>query len=340
MDQWETRLGELDAQLTAIREELALVQRQAPESEQEADPFQPEVEADRQEQSGEWGSMEHQVSRLRADLLILERNIDQNDAELDALQIKMTAGQKPWDREITTIIALLAFLFSFATTMVSYRLSAQQRIHNDRAELRVFLQRLLELSKENTMLQTDPNSQGVAGYVSSFITYETTLLVYQAVEVMDRLPGRVTANEYNLVAEMSNAIGDYNQSYKLLQQAVKVSQNANEEVSALRGLALLYYATGNREEGSATYKRALSVNERYPSMVPAYKDWTNSQTEVAWAGAELAQGNCAEARRHMQTAFELKDNVGFGVTDVYLWQLESAQAQVDACVEQAAPGTE
>src|SRR5262249_29566262 len=51
--------------------------------------------------------------------------------------------------EMSTLIALAAFLFSFGTTIVSYRRANRQDVHNLKTELRGLLQRLAALPKEN-----------------------------------------------------------------------------------------------------------------------------------------------------------------------------------------------
>lgn len=331
MDEWKTKLNEIDSQLVAFKEDLVTVQSRVTKSDQETDAFKIETLKAQQEQKASLDLIEHQVSAIKSELITLQQNLTQNDSEIDLLQIESAKTQKPWYRDPSVIIAVLALLFSFGTTAVSYYTSAQQSIQNDRAELRVFLQRLSALPKENVEVLNNPNKL-IAGQLSGYINAEATLLASQAVEVMDRIPNYVSANEYNLVANTLVNTGNYAQAQILLQRAIEVSKNTNEEVGSLRSYGALLFATGNIEEGRGVYQQALDIHQKYPTSVSYYKGWTNALTEMQWSGAELGQQNCSEAQAHLQNAFEYASHLVPGPsTDNLLQQLEEAKKILDDC---------
>lgn len=69
--------------------------------------------------------------------------------EVDALQIEILGIKIPWYKNISTILSILALIFSFGTTFVSYSRTKSLDIQSQRVELRGLLQRLAALPREN-----------------------------------------------------------------------------------------------------------------------------------------------------------------------------------------------
>src|SRR5215475_5713683 len=122
---------------------------------------------------------------------------------LDSLAENGQSGsKKPWYKEVATIISLAAFVFSFGTTVFSYKRAHDQDIHNFRAELRGLLQRLVVLPKENVEIYqkygTDPSR---VIELSGYVNQENVLISKQASEIIERLPkNEVSATDYYSVA--------------------------------------------------------------------------------------------------------------------------------------------
>src|SRR3954463_15025024 len=70
----------------------------------------------------------------------LERRVDTMKQEIDALQIEVMKGSSPWYRNIPVVVsmavAVLAFVFSLVTTVLSDRRIGQEEKHQTRVELR------------------------------------------------------------------------------------------------------------------------------------------------------------------------------------------------------------
>ena len=79
----------------------------------------------------------------------LEQRVELMKREIDALQVTVTERSKPWYHNVSVLISIIALLFSFGTTLVSYHRNNIQEIQNARAELRGLLQRMAALPKEN-----------------------------------------------------------------------------------------------------------------------------------------------------------------------------------------------
>jgi tetratricopeptide (TPR) repeat protein len=331
MDKRKPNLDEIDSQMVAIKDNLVTIQSQVTKSDQETGAFKVEALKAQQEQKASLDLIEHQVSAIKSELITLRQNIAQNDSEIDVLQIESAKAQKPWHRDVPIIIAILALLFSFGTTAVSYYTSAQQAIQNDRSELRVHLQRLAALSKDNVEILNNADKL-IAGQISGYIAAEAMLLASQALEIMERIPNYVSATEYNLVANTLSNTGNFYQARIVFQRAIEVSKDTNEELSSLHQYGTLLYATGDIEEGRDMFQKALDIHQKYPFLVSYYRDLSNASTEMYWSRAELGQQNCSEAQIHLQTAFEHASHLPPGPeADIVLQQLEETKKFIDDC---------
>jgi tetratricopeptide (TPR) repeat protein len=222
-------------------------------------------------------------------------------------------------------------LFSFGTTATSYYRTRQQDIHDARAELRGFLQRLSVLPKENLEVMSHPDKL-VAAQLSAAINAENSLIANQAAEVMDRIPDYVSAIEYIVVANAFSSVGIYDKAEKLLKRATEVSKDVNEEVGAIRAYAALLFASGNINAGREMFQKALNIHEKYPSRIPLFQIWTNVYTEMQWAAAELGQRQCSESQTHITKASEQVSNFPSGPNkEVLLQQVTQIQKNIDSC---------
>src|SRR3982750_4385024 len=79
----------------------------------------------------------------------LEERVETMKREIDALQIAAAEKSKPWYGNVSTLLSVIALVFSLGTTLVSYHRANLQGVHDARQELRGMLQRLSALPKEN-----------------------------------------------------------------------------------------------------------------------------------------------------------------------------------------------
>ena len=132
----------------------------------------------------------------------LEQKVDLMKREIDALQIAVTGHTTPWYKDVSTILSVVALMFSFGTTFVSYHRTTVQDIQSTRQELRGLLQRLAALPKENVDIYKkyadDSASMNVVGRLKN---QEGTLLARQAAELAKKLPrDLVSSTEYYAIA--------------------------------------------------------------------------------------------------------------------------------------------
>lgn len=234
----------------------------------------------------------------------LEQRVELMKREIDALQVTVTERSKPWYQNLSVLISILALLFSFGTTLVSYHRSNIQDIQNARAELRGLLQRLAALPKENVeagvKYASDPASRNLVG---GFINQENTLLARNAAELAKKLsPKSVSATEYYAIAVALQSGYDLNGADQFLNYAINAEPNFNIEISCLRAMANLKFIEGQPQAGRVQYQKALDIFSKYPQYDPYTRASTNVLTELSWAYSEAASSEFAFATQHVDGA--------------------------------------
>jgi len=234
----------------------------------------------------------------------LEQKVDLMKREIDALQIAITGNTKPWYQNISTLLSVVALLFSFGTTYVSYHRTTVQDIQSSRQELRGLIQRLATLPKENVDIQRkyadDPASINL---VAGFINQENSLLARQAAELAKKLPGDlVSGTEYYAIAIALQNSYDLSAADEFLKYSVQAAKDFNTEIAAQRSTASLQFIQGRPEAGRVEYQKALNIFSKYPGYDPFTKTSTNVWTELAWASSEASVGPLSLAYQHVENA--------------------------------------
>ena len=225
-------------------------------------------------------------------------------AEVDALQVAVMGQRTPWYRNTSTLISVLALLFSFGTTFVSYTRTKAQDIQNARIELRGLLQRLSVLPRDNFELTKKySDDPGAVSQLSSYLNQENALLARQAAEMALRIPrDYVSATEYYAVAVALQAAYNNERANEFLRLAIDSSKDFSDKIAALRAHANLLFVVGQLEAGRAEYGKALKIFEVYPAYNEYTRNSTNVWTELAWAYAEAGAGSSESAMRHIADA--------------------------------------
>jgi tetratricopeptide (TPR) repeat protein len=234
----------------------------------------------------------------------LEKRVEVMKQEIDALQIAAAEKSRPWYQNVPILLSVIALLFSFGTTFVSYHRTNIQDIQSRRAELRALLQRLAALPRENVEVgvkyAADPGSKDM---ISGFINQENTLLARNAAELANRLPAKaISATEYYAIAVALQAAYDLTGANEFLQYAVKSNPDFNIEISCLRMMASSKFTQGRPDAGRVDYQRALDIFSKYPQYDPYTQASTNVYTELSWAYSEAANNRFDLASQHVESA--------------------------------------
>jgi tetratricopeptide (TPR) repeat protein len=225
---------------------------------------------------------------------------------IDTVAEESQAANRKWYKDISTLISVTALLFSFGTTMVSYKRESAQDIHNLRTELRGILQRLAALPRENMEVYTKYQDPSAIAMLSGYIGQENAILSKQANEVLKRLPeDQVTATDYIAVAQALEQNRDFTSAIDDFKRALAAAKILDDSVGTLRLWASLEMMTGNIGGARGHFQDALDLfGTKYPGYDESIKISTNFLTEINWAEAEINVRNIDEANRHIAAAEE------------------------------------
>lgn len=285
--------------------------------------------------------MDEKRDEMRDDRL--ERRVDLMKREIDGMQVAMMSANRPWFRSASTIIAVLALMFSFGTTYVSYKRADALEIQSARQELRGLLQRLAALPKENLEAARKYASDPAAALlVGGFINQENAMLSRQASEIARRLPNEIVSpTEYYAVAiALQNAyeLSGAREFLRMSLAAAEARSDFNSEIGALRMLAGLNFITGNPEEGRVEYQRARGIFTRYPHFDQYTKVSTNVWTELSWASSEAIARSPMLVNQHLESASGLlADLAPSPGLDALRAQVDQAKNQFKAMGQVANP---
>jgi len=224
--------------------------------------------------------------------------------EVDALQVAVMSQRTPWYKNVPALISVLAFVFSFGTTYVSYVRTRSQDILSARVELRGLLQRLSNLPRDNVEVgkkySDDPRTIAV---LSGMLNQENALLARQAAEIARKLPREyVSATEYYAVAGALQAAYNPQGAKEFAAMAIESSKDFNDQIAALRLSATLMFGTGQPEAGRVEYQKALNVFSVFRGYDEFTKKSTHIWTELSWAYSEAGIGAKDLATQHIANA--------------------------------------
>jgi hypothetical protein len=246
--------------------------------------------------------------------------------------------RRPWYRELGSLLAVIALVFSFGTTAVSYVRTAQLDAHDRRVELTDLVQRINAITRDAVDVQVTyaANPPALAALART-MTQERLLIAKQAERVMGQIPDQVGAAEYALVAAVLIAANIDSLGLPLLDKAVKASRDANDLTGSLRTWGNRLFAIGQADLGRAKFGEALLVfdKEGFRSDDQAYVASTQLDTQFFWAAAELQYGTCDSAKQHLAEARALVPKIP--VDDPRIAQLATLEPQIATCTPRPAP---
>ena len=223
------------------------------------------------------------------------------EGEINTMSAAIAKRESNWS--LPVIVSILALLFSFGTTLVSYLHTRQQDIQEARLELRTLIQRLDRIPIENTEeMKKYVDDAGMRASISALFNNENSMAAQQAYDIISRIPDNVGAAEYLNIGNALIQSGISDKALKLYARGLKISNDANDEANLLRQYGYLLFATGDPENGRAQYRAALNIFQKYPTSNNYTIESYHFVTEQGWASAEYYIHQCSYARSHVAQA--------------------------------------
>lgn len=206
--------------------------------------------------------------------------------EVDALQIQMAEQAKPWYRKPSNLIAILALLLSFLSTLASAYISNNNDMRNNRRETGVLLQRLARLPIEQMEIQQRYRQSPVAVRMSAMLNQENAILAVQSAANIDLFPKSFTAVEYVAVGAALKTAGFLSKAEEFYSKGLEKADDVSGYIFACHELGSFHFIQGNHDTGREYFQKALDAWEQYPGPIPLYRYATDIHTLVTCAELE------------------------------------------------------
>ncbi len=231
-------------------------------------------------------------------------------------------------QQITTIIAIAGFLFSFSTTIAAILRTRKQDIQTSRKELRELLERLIAIPREK--IDATKKYMGDEAALFAFdqiCNQENTLLSRQAAEVAKRLGSKyVSATEYLSIGYALQRAYNLQGAREFLELASNSATDFNDKIAAIRTLGYIYYTLGKPEDGRARFHEASQIFNNYPAYDQFTKVSTNIQTQLNWSFAEASVHSMSAAAEHLDQAEAFVHDLPYS-PGTEGWKMQVAQAR-------------
>lgn len=250
--------------------------------------------------------------------------------EVDSIQIQLSQEKKPFYQNPSIIISMVALLFSFGTTAVSYYKGQQEDVRANRREARELIQRITKLPIENFELMKRNKGSALGESLSRMINQENVILASQASELIKRYPESFSSNEYFSVASALLQSNIKDDIPYLLDNAIRKARNYTDYNYSNRTLAMYHFAQGNASEGRKLFKMALAVWDKFPEKNSFVVHSTDVDTLMFWSNAELSINNYSEATNLIERAKDsLKKLPPSAITTSLALQIEDVEKRIE-----------
>lgn len=232
---------------------------------------------------------------------------------------KLASVQKRWWQDYSLLVAVMAFLLSLTTAIISAWTSYRNDIHEQQAQLATLTQTLQDLSVQQVELPTKHKDL----YKANLPVYQAlvNLMVNQyssvlknAVSLAIRLGDDASTGELVTLGIGASSMGNVAETLQLFDLAVSAANGAIEKSYALRSLGYAQILLGGspemQAEGNKTFEKALSLDRDYSdvSKIPWEGTFLKIAAEQEWAMAWVTL-DCAQARTHYAKAQEYLSGV-------------------------------
>lgn len=251
------------------------------------------------------------MTEFSGDQHMIEEKVNLLKNDLEVLKFELLTKSKTWYREVSTLVAFAALVFSLGTTVVSYVRTAQQDVLNSRIELNSLIGEIAAIPEQNAkIVKTYQDSPQIMATLSAQLNNRNLVLAKQAASVIDRIEssffgkGQVLDVEYLAVGTAFSTSLQYKKADTYFGLSVKRSTDPSAFASACRSKAGVAMAGGKLDEMRYFMGEALRIDsmERFHTTSQLAKDVVNINTELQWANVELQAGECVNANNHKISA--------------------------------------
>jgi tetratricopeptide (TPR) repeat protein len=225
-----------------------------------------------------------------------ERPLDLLAKRVDLLEIASHEKNRPWYRQPSTIVSVIALLVSLGATIYSQSASKQESIRSKKEELRKLVLNLIEVhqSMRNGVVSPSQDPQAVV--------FQHRVLLRSALRLVKQIPDEVSSSEYVILSSEVQTLGETSEAERCLRKAVDASASTLEKAQTLIWLGNFYFKFGPRhslDKGRDAFQRAAQSLEQQSDP---YAIDLRGQAFETWAAAELRNGFIEQANAKLEQA--------------------------------------
>lgn len=242
--------------------------------------------------------MPDQDPNLVGDQGSLDRSVRILAQRVDLLEIASHEKHRPWYKQPSVILSVVALLVSLGTTIYTQRASKQETIRSRKEELRKLTINLVELRQLIIKGMTSPDGQELQSG-----SIQQRVILGSALRLAGQIPKEeVSAYQYSILAQELQAAGETSEAERYFRAAVDTSGSTFEKTQALMWLGIFYFGFGPKqsfENGRDAFGRAAQPLEQQSDP---YAIDLRGLTLETWAGIEFQYGFVAQGNAKLEEA--------------------------------------
>jgi hypothetical protein len=226
-----------------------------------------------------------------------ERPLDLLAKRVDLLEIASHEKTRPWYRQPSTIVAVIALLISLVTTIYTQSASKQESIRSKKEELRKLVLNLIEVHQSMRKRVVSPDGQDPQAVV-----FQHRVLLRSALRLVKQIPDEVSSSEYVILSQEVQTVGETSEAERYLRKAVDASASTLEKAQTLIWLGNFYFEFGPKhslDKGRDAFQRAGQSLEQ---QLDPYAIDLRGLTFETWAATELRNGFISQANAKLEQA--------------------------------------
>jgi tetratricopeptide (TPR) repeat protein len=234
--------------------------------------------------------------QIQAQLDDLQRSNRTLHEQVDILQIESKEHERPWFKNPSIIVSLLAVLVT--VTLTSYNISEQNKdkteksIKEKQSNVRVAIKNLVEAQKENIKITQIINANE-RNQLDTLINSQRQVLIEDAKAMVDDLGDNASTNSLLFLGFELEKDSNFEIALSYYERAfVSAGDDISDQVIALRSLANIRMRpnTGfyDYEKGQIHWQQAVDIQKDQKDEYSLYK---RGETYINWSYAENLLGN-------------------------------------------------
>jgi len=254
-----------------------------------------------------------------------------NDLEQRLERLETSSAPKPWFRQPSVIISIVALLLSLSATIYGEQRAGARDASTARDRLSGLIARLDALPKENASLiaQYADDPQTLANLGSSTQT-ELVVTSQQAADIISVIPDDVSGAEYYAVGAGLALAGNYGRAQAMFDTGLTRESDPQTQAAIWRTKASIYFGSGDLDRARTAMSQALSV---FTSAGDSGSELQATYTEWQWSLGELFARRCSDAQVHLGRAREhLARTPASPVAQMYAGLVTQTESAAQECV--------